>query len=54
MVTVSFIIFKPDFPSSYSSTSFIYQPYIPAQGQKIVCVCFDDGWLRPTSMQRRF
>ena len=45
MVTVSFLIIHPDFPSLNSTTNYVYQPYVPAQGQKIVCICFDDGWL---------
>jgi peptidoglycan/xylan/chitin deacetylase (PgdA/CDA1 family) len=45
MTTVSFHLIQADFPSLKNNTNYIYQPYIPAQGQRIVCICFDDGWL---------
>ena len=45
MVTISFFLIQADFPSPKSSANYIYQPYVPGQGQRIVCICFDDGWL---------
>jgi hypothetical protein len=27
-----------------NNTTYVYQQYTPVQGQKIVCVIFDDGW----------
>jgi peptidoglycan/xylan/chitin deacetylase (PgdA/CDA1 family) len=56
-VVIILIIFPITFASAYpywenippraneeANMEYVYQPYIPTQGQKVVCIVFDDGW----------
>jgi len=45
MVIVSFLLIQENFTSAKTSANYIYPTFNPKEGQKIVSICFDDGWL---------
>jgi len=50
LLTVALLIYEP-LPSSpansqtLSYTTYLYQPNVPQDEQRVVCLVFDDGWL---------
>lgn len=46
-VTSAYIIYNINFapqPNAHNTQSYLYQANVPNNGQKVVCICFDDGW----------
>ena len=43
VTSFGFFLF-PNFVSVGNNATYVYQQYAPVQGQKIVCIVFDDGW----------
>lgn len=45
-ITVAYLHFYwQSLPPTHSeNATYIYQPYVPTQGQRVVSIVFDDGW----------
>jgi len=45
LVTYGPLLSSPAISQTLSYSTYIYQPHIPQEDQKVVCIVFDDGWL---------
>ncbi|MDR0492398.1 MAG: polysaccharide deacetylase family protein [Nitrososphaerota archaeon] len=50
LLTVALLIYAPLQSSpinsqTFSPETYIYQPNVPQEGQRVICIVFDDGWL---------